>query len=139
VLVTAGRADEAARLADELLERLPGHLLNPGLGVDLPIALIKLDRPAEALNNVVASRWLEATHSFLTGNPQDAADIYAAIGSRPDEADARLEAARQLLAAGAPIEANTELAIALAFYREVGASARIEAARQLMSSMLSPD
>jgi tetratricopeptide (TPR) repeat protein len=137
VLFATGRADEAARLTDELLATLPGRPLNPDLGIDLTVDLISLDRRTEALDQVLASRWLEAAQSFVGGDPKHAADIYAAIGSRPDEAYARLEAARQLMVAGTPIEANTELAIALAFYREAGADADLAEAKQLLATMLS--
>jgi tetratricopeptide (TPR) repeat protein len=137
VLLAIGRASEAARLLDELLESLPGRLLKPDLGVDLAINLIKLDRPAEALENALASRWLEAVQSFIAGDPKHAAELYATIGSRPDEAYARLKAARQLMVAGQLIEANTELAIAHTFYRETQATAHLKDATQLLSTMLS--
>jgi hypothetical protein len=73
----------------------------------------------------------------VAGNPRQAAEIYATIGSRPDEAYARLEAARQLIVAKQAVEANTELAIAFAFYREAGASAHLAQAKQLLATMLS--
>ena len=109
----------------------------PELGVDLAVDLVELGRPAEALDEVLPSRWLEAAQSFVAGDPRRAADIYAAIGSRPDEAYAHLEAARQLIVVGHAVEANTELAIAFAFYREAGASAHLAEAKQLLSTMLS--
>ena len=137
VLLAAGPVAEAARLVDDLLESLPGRMLMPDLGVDLAVDLVELGRPAEALDEVLPSRWLEAAQSFVAGDPRRAADIYAAIGSRPDEAYAHLEAARQLIVVGHAVEANTELAIAFAFYREAGASAHLAEAKQLLSTMLS--
>jgi hypothetical protein len=77
------------------------------------------------LDGALPSRWLDAAQSFVAGDPRRAADIYAAIGSRPDEAYAHLEAARQLTVVGNAVEANTELAIAFALYREAGASAHL--------------
>jgi hypothetical protein len=136
VLARIGRTGEAAGLTDELLDSLPGRPLSPYLGIDLPAALTELDRPSRALDQVVASRWLEAANSFLVGDPKHAADIYADIGSRPDEAHAHLHAARQLLAADARDDAHNELALALAFYREANASAYLDGARQLLSQML---
>jgi class 3 adenylate cyclase/tetratricopeptide (TPR) repeat protein len=135
-LARIGRTGEAAELIDELLDSLPGRPLSPYLGIDLPAALTGLDRPSQALDQVVASRWLEAAKSFLAGDLQHAADIYADIGSRPDEAHARLHAARQLLAADAQIDAHNELALALAFYRQANASAYLDEAQQLLSQML---
>jgi tetratricopeptide (TPR) repeat protein len=97
ILLLAGRSAEAGRLVDELLEQLPGRLLKPELGVDLPICLVELGHPVEVLDGVRSSRWLEAAQAFVTGERGLAADLYAAIGSRPDEAYARLKAARQLM------------------------------------------
>jgi class 3 adenylate cyclase/tetratricopeptide (TPR) repeat protein len=136
VLLAAGRASEAAPLLDELLESLPGRLLKPDLGVDLPVGLVELGRPVEALDDVLPSRWLQAAQAVVAGELGQAADVYAAIGSRPDEAHARLQAARQLMAANQVVEANTELALALAFYREVRANAYLTEAKQLLATML---
>jgi hypothetical protein len=72
----------------------------------------------------------------ITGQPGLAADLYAAIGSRPDEAYTRLEAARQHIATNRAVEANTELAVAFTFYREVGANAHLTEAKQLLATML---
>jgi tetratricopeptide (TPR) repeat protein len=135
-LTTIGRGREAAELIDELLASLPGRPLNPYLGIDLPVAMTGLDHPGRALEQVLASRWLEAARSFLADDPRQAADMYAEIGSRPDEARARLQAARQLMAADARLDAHNELALALAFYREANASAHLDEARQLLSQML---
>jgi hypothetical protein len=66
------------------------------------------------------------------GDPGHAAKVYAEIGSRPDEADARLAAASLLLGAGRLAEGRTELDRALAFYREVGATAHLATARELL-------
>jgi hypothetical protein len=54
------------------------------------------------------------------GDPLAAADRYAAIGSRPDEADARLAAARRLARQGRPAQARTQEAAALAFLATTG-------------------
>jgi tetratricopeptide (TPR) repeat protein len=139
MLLVAGRSEEASRLVDELLEQLPGRLLKPELGVDLPICLVELGRPVVVLDGVLSSRWLEAAQAFVTGEHGLAADLYAAIGSRADEAYARLEAARQCMAANQAVEANIELAVAIAFYREVRANAHLAKAKQLVATMLSSD
>jgi class 3 adenylate cyclase/tetratricopeptide (TPR) repeat protein len=122
VLLAADRHAEAAELVDELLASLPGRLLNPNLGVDLAIDLVKLGHPAGALDQVRSSPWLAAARALVAGEPEQAAKTYAAIGSRPDEAYARLQAAHRLLAAGQTAEADAELAIASTFYRHVGVS-----------------
>ena len=49
-------------------------------------------------------------------------DTFSTIGSKPYEALARLEAARQLVAEGRRAEADVQLEQALGFWRSVGAS-----------------
>ena len=135
-LLAAGIAAEAEALTDELLAGVSGSLLGPDLGVDLAVVLAELGRPGEVLDTlaVPSSPWLEAAGAFLGGDPGRAAALYAAIGSRPDEADARLAAARALLAAGRAAEAERELRAATAFWREVGASGRLQQADALRSA-----
>jgi tetratricopeptide (TPR) repeat protein len=139
ILLLSGRSAEAGRLVDELLEHLSGRLLKPELGVDLPICLVELGRPVGVLDGVRSSNWLEAAQAFVTGEQGLAADLYAAIGSRPDEAYARLTAARQLMVANRAVEAHSELAVAFAFYREVRATAYLAEAKQLLAAMLPSD
>jgi tetratricopeptide (TPR) repeat protein len=134
-LLAGSHTTEAAQLVDELLASLRG-LLKPDLGVDLAVDLLALGHDTTALDPVLPSPWLEAARAFMARGPQRAADIYATIGSRPDEAYARLEAARQLLAAGHALQANAELATALAFYREVRATTHLEEAKQLLFVIL---
>src|SRR4029450_11056192 len=97
VLLATDQAADAAKLVDELLATLGGGLLKPELGVDLPIGLAALGRPVEALDGALPSPWLDAARAYAAGDPARAAKLYAEIGSRPDEATARLAAARQLL------------------------------------------
>ena len=52
------------------------------------------------------TQWYEAARAVIDGSFTRAADVYAAIGSQPDEAVARLQAARQLLAAGEAVRAR---------------------------------
>jgi class 3 adenylate cyclase/tetratricopeptide (TPR) repeat protein len=140
-LLAAGETEEAGRLADELLAGVSGSLLGPDLGVDLAVVLAELGRPGGALEvaAIPASPWLQAASAFLAGDPGRAAELYAAIGSRPDEADARLAAARVLLAAGRTGEAEAELRAATAFWREVGAAERLRQAEALRSAATAGD
>jgi hypothetical protein len=131
VLLAVDRAAEAGGLVDELQVGLPEKLLNPDLGVDLPVDLAKLGHPVGALDAIPPSPWLEAARAYVAGDPARAAGIYAEIGSRPDEAYARLQVARGLLADGHATQANTELAIARAFFREVQADAYLAEAETL--------
>jgi hypothetical protein len=92
-------------------------VLGPDLGADLGLVLGDLGIPADALDRrgIPPSPWLDAARALAGGDPLTAADRYAAIGSRPDEADARLAAARLLARQGRPNEAGAQLAAARAF------------------------
>jgi hypothetical protein len=107
------------------------RVLNPDPGVDLAVDLAKLGHQANELDAVSPSPWREAARAFVAGDPARAAGIYAEIGSRPDEAYARLQAARGFLADGHAAKAASELVIARAFYREVGANAYLTEAETL--------
>jgi class 3 adenylate cyclase/tetratricopeptide (TPR) repeat protein len=80
------------------------------------------------------SQWYEAACAVLDGDLARAADTYAVIGSQPDEAVARLEAAKRSLATGDGARAEGELARALAFFRRVGARAYMREAELLTSA-----
>ena len=134
VLLAADQPAEAGKLLDELLATLGARLLKPELGVDLAIDLVELERPVEALDDVLPSPWLDAARALAGGDPGRAARIYAEIGSRPDEAAARLAAARRLLPAR-PAEGRVELERAMAFFREVGATASLEQAKELLFAL----
>ena len=119
-LLAAGRPAEAAEVADRLLAGLGGGVLGPDLGAHLGQVLAELGLPADALDRlgIPWSPWLDAARALAAGDPLAAAATYAAIGSRPDEADARLAAARMLAAKGRPGEAGAQLAAARAFLLE---------------------
>jgi hypothetical protein len=134
-LLVAGRADEAGPLVDELLKGLDRRLLKAEVGIDLAIAMRTLEYPVAALDSALGSRWLEAARALVAGDPRRAATLYQAIGSRPDAAAAHLLAARKLLRDDGPAEAKAELAAAVAFYREVGASADLHEAEELVFSL----
>jgi DNA-binding SARP family transcriptional activator len=132
VMLATDRHAEAAKPLDELLAGLAGRLLNPSIGVDLAVDMVELGRPAELLDDAPPSPWLAAARAFVAGDPRRAAAIYAEIGARPDEAYARLTAARRLLGDGRLAEGRTELDRALGFYREVGATTHLAAATELL-------
>ena len=124
VLLAAGQRAAARAVADELLAGLGGGMLGPEVGVDLGVVLAELGEQGARLDAIPLppSPWLEAARAFVAGDPLHAAGVYAAIGSRPDEAAARLAAARRLAAAGRAAAAQAELAAARAFYGSVGAT-----------------
>jgi len=133
VLDADGRPDEARVLLLDALALLPGKEVWASYAwADLAVVLasLGLDLPeADA-----TSRWLDAARAVVDGEPATAADRYAEIGSRPDEASSRLIAAEQLVAAGRRSDAEVQLEPALAFYREVDASARMAEAEATVVS-----
>ncbi|MDF2739195.1 MAG: hypothetical protein K0S88_561 [Actinomycetia bacterium] len=133
-LLVTDRVAEAGKLLDELLATLGGGLLKPDLGIDLAVTLVQLGRPVEVLDEILPSRWLDAARAFADGDPGRAARLYAEIGSRPDEAAARLAAARRLLPSR-PAEGRIELERAIAFFREAGATASLEQAKELLFAL----
>ena len=137
----AGRAGEASATADELLAGLmeqEGSLLGSEWPSDLAAVLLALGRGRELADLAAArpttSRWLDAATALAVGEPQRAADLYSGIGSLPDEAFARLEAARQLLGAGHRAEGNAQLQASLAFYRTVQANVHLQEGQRLLAA-----
>ena len=138
--VAATRGDDADAFVAELLERLTEG--QPFWGAwSLPdlLAATSTDHAVE-LERILAaamphSRWYEAAASSLGGDHIGAADLYAAIGSQPDEADARLRAAELLLTAGEHDGGHRELDRALAFFRRVGATVPLGAAERMTASV----
>jgi hypothetical protein len=81
------------------------------------MVLAELSIPAGALDRlgIPPSPWLDAARALAAGEPLRSAAIYAAIGSLPDEADARLAGARVLASQGHPDEAGAQRDAARAF------------------------
>ena len=135
-LLAAGCRDDAAELAELLLRSLRPGLLEVTLGADFGLALVELGHAAEVLDRqgLAPSRWLDALRALLAGDAAGAADRYAEIGSRADEALARLDAGRRLLDAGKPDQARSQLEVAVAFWREVGADVYLDEAASLLAA-----
>jgi class 3 adenylate cyclase len=143
VALRTRKVKAAEALANELLASLADHegaLLGSDWPVDLAIVLAALERGNEladlAATSRLPNRWLEAATAFATGQPERAADLYRQIGSLPDEAVARLQAARHLLGAGRRAEARAQLQRALAFHRDVSASAHLQEAELLAGRLI---
>jgi class 3 adenylate cyclase/tetratricopeptide (TPR) repeat protein len=105
---------------------------------DLAIALDALGR-AEHLVEAAASAksifpWLEAAEAFATGDFVGAGDMYGRIGALPDEAYARLRAARALVEQGRRTEADLQLEHSLAFSRRAGATAYVREGEALLAA-----
>ena len=133
-------APGADSYADELLETLSGQPfwgawalpdVLPGIAGDA--------RRAEIRRLLAAARprtpWYDAVTATLDGDFDGAAAIYAAIGSRPDEAYARLHAADRALAIGDRKAAASALESAMAFLRSVGATAHLRHGEALAAAL----
>jgi hypothetical protein len=125
LLGESGRTDEALTVAERLLDQAPRHAaIAPA--VELAWAAGRLGN-AETVRGWIdrmpyRSPWNDAARAILDDDLGRAADLFAAIGSLPDEAYARLRA-------GDP--ANVQRA--LDFYRSVGASRYIREAEALLA------
>jgi hypothetical protein len=122
VLVAAGKRDDSNRLATELLELGLSQL--PYVVPDLAVVLVDLGRGDDLTAAFGRSSiWLDAAKAFAVGDYIGAADLYAEIGSVPDEADARLRSGIE-----------SEVVRALEFYRSVDATAYIREAEALLAA-----
>ncbi|HEX2044967.1 MAG TPA: adenylate/guanylate cyclase domain-containing protein [Gaiellaceae bacterium] len=140
VLLGTGQEDEALAVLDELVGRWresPASFASTWLPAAAVVAQA-LGRAegflAAAAGATMPTRWLEAAGLAARGDFPAAARAYAAIGSLPDEAEARLLGAEALAAAGRRGEAEEELSSALAFYRAVGADACVRRAAELLAA-----
>ena len=105
--------------------------------VDGAWALFDLGRRAELVQAVDRARaqtpWHEAARHVGIGELVAAADVYAEIGSVPDEPYARLRAAGELVRAGRRGEADEQLRLALPVFAELGATAWVADAEALLA------
>ena len=132
VLVESGRNEEAVLLLDELGAASAGRrMLASHWTADLAEALDALAR-GDDLDRLAGdgapTRWLVAARHVVAGSYREAADSYARIGARPEEARARVRAAEALAASGRRSQAERQLESALAFYRGAGEDACVRAA-----------
>ena len=133
----------ANALADELVEawrsigiRQPDECTNaPWVFRDLARA----DELREALERETGTfPWHEAARRVISDDLAGAADVYAEIGSVPDEAYTRLRAAEELVRAGDRAEADRQLRLALPVFAELGAAAWTAEAEKLLARQPEP-
>jgi class 3 adenylate cyclase/tetratricopeptide (TPR) repeat protein len=140
ILLEAGRTQEADTQASQLLAMLlerGAPLTAPDSSGDLAFVLQALGRATDLqglAQTWTRTLWRQAATAIATGDFEHAADLYAQIGSQPDEEFAHLQAAKQLLSRGHAAEANTQLQRALGFYRQVKASAYLREAEALLAA-----
>jgi class 3 adenylate cyclase/tetratricopeptide (TPR) repeat protein len=139
-LLEADRRSEAEAIVRELnlVDRADQVLLISGWSVDLPFVLLELGRAEElsaaASRLATSTPWIDAAQAYVRRDFVRAADLYAEIGSAVDEAEARLRAAEQLVAAGRRGEADVQLQKALAFWRSVGATRYVRDCETLLAA-----
>jgi class 3 adenylate cyclase/tetratricopeptide (TPR) repeat protein len=143
VRLAAGRRQEAATLADELLALDPVrpeyayfHGVSPVF--DLAWVLVELGREAELLEEAASverlNRWIEGAAAIARSDLEHAAEVYLQIGNLGNEALCRLRAAEKLAAEGRRVEADAQLQRALAFWRSVGATRFIREGEALLAA-----
>jgi tetratricopeptide (TPR) repeat protein len=128
-------------LADELLaEWRAQELLISGSDSewlnDLIAALPRLGREREFLEvdeAEMTTPWRRAARTFFLGDYAGAAEMYATIGAKPQEAYVRLRAAEALVGEGRRKEADAELERALTFWRSAGATAYVREGEALLA------
>ena len=137
-LLANGRLAEAHARVDEVLtvSSEPRAPCNPDWCGSLAIVLHDLARGGEFMAMVPsahrANPWVVAAQAIAEGEFAQAADQYAAIGSRADEAYARLRAGEQFAADGRRTETVEQLKCAAEFYGRAGALAYLNEAEDLM-------
>lgn len=136
-ILSNSRPDEAVAACDELLAiRGTGPGSHPPL-IDLAWALTSIGRAEEVLKTTeqvrLRSATLRAAVAIASEDFRAASDLLAEMQMRPDEACARLEAGKQLIAAGRRGEGEAELEKSLAFWREVQATPYIRECEALLA------
>jgi class 3 adenylate cyclase len=141
VFSATDRSDDATALAHEYLEALRGGVALQWGITYLPTfasAALRLGCAQElvaALANHLELPWTEAARAYASGDFVRAGEIYARIGSKPEEADARLRAAEALLEQGLHAAADVQLQSALAFWRSVAATRYVREGETLLASV----
>src|SRR6185312_7916529 len=139
VLAETGAHGQADAIVDQGLAEAaaPGAVASFWIA-DLVDALHELGRTdvvsEPAPGSRTSTRWLVAARHASAGAHLAAADEYAAIGARPEEARARLRGSAVLAADGDRAAADHQLELARAFYREVGAEAYLRVAATLVGA-----
>lgn len=99
------------------------------------LALGRVDEFLEALGRApYQTPWHAAARAIVAGDPAAAADIYAQIGSIPDECYARLRAAALLVDSGNRVEADRHLNTILPVYARLAASTYTAQAESLLAA-----
>jgi class 3 adenylate cyclase/tetratricopeptide (TPR) repeat protein len=130
---------------DDLARRLAERVYPLALGLGHRVPGVDAKNTVLVIRSGAADKWhaiherdaktrrVRAALLLLEGHVVEAADLWALV-SPHDEAVARVEAARQLAAAGRTREADIQLERGLAFFRAVGATKMVRDAQSLLSA-----
>jgi len=128
IFALVSHEDRAVPLARELIDALARGEGMQFAVITLPSfasAALRLglaDDLVEALADHRPTRWTNVARAYAERDFVAAADLLQLIGSRPDEAEARFQAAQLLVAEGRRSEADEQLRRAIELYREMGAT-----------------
>jgi class 3 adenylate cyclase/tetratricopeptide (TPR) repeat protein len=137
--MTAGAdaATQVAALHDELAEAVAGQTGRADWTVAIALALAltgQLDRLGFKLD-VGPSSWPKSACSIVEGRFGRAADQLAELGDRPNEAIARLLAARDTIGQGRKAEGEAELRLAIDFWQSVRADGYLGRAEAMLAQI----
>jgi tetratricopeptide (TPR) repeat protein len=138
IAATSGGREAAQRVAqlfDEAVEAVEADMSGAHSLAEFALALA-LTNQAERFAAVSAEgpwRWLAAARLIAAGRHAEGADELAATGARPEEALARLLAARTLIGRGDRAGGEAELRRAIDFWESVGAAQHLELAASLLA------
>ena len=136
----ASDRDRASPLAREFLQAVSRDRAIGFAAINLPAfaSAARLLGLAGELVDVLAdlpeTPWTAAARAYAQNDFIAAAEILHQTGSRPEEAEARLRAADQLVSLGRGAEADAQLRPALGFYRSVGATRYIRDCEALLTA-----
>ena len=137
--LAAGNLEAAGRLADELLAIWGGDGVGPQVeSIDGAWALVDLGRADELVAAIERAEaqtvWHDGARHIAAGDAAAAAEVYAQIGTLPDELYARLRAADDLVRRGRRADADAQLRLALPRFSELGATAWQAQAEALLAA-----
>jgi len=138
IAATSADGDAGRRVADlfdELVEALPGTAMWSNWSTVFALALALTDQPERlaTLDTQGPSRWATAARLITAGRYAEAGDELGEIGGKPEQALARLLAARALIRSGNRAEGEVELRRAVEFWVGVRATRYLAIAEALMA------
>jgi tetratricopeptide (TPR) repeat protein len=138
IAATSGDGDAGRRVADlfdELVEANPGKGAWSYWSTAFALALALTDQPERfaVCDMEGPSRWGSAAKLITEGRYAEAGDELGEIGGKPEQALARLLAARALISSGSRAEGEAELQRAVEFWVGVRATRYLAMAEALMA------